>query len=45
MDGNGLHSYVSILTLYTGKPTHIVPLGFSSASSSVPCACCVGEVR
>jgi hypothetical protein len=45
MDGNGLHSYVLISTHCTGKLTHITPLGFSSVSSSVPCACCVGEVR
>jgi multisite-specific tRNA:(cytosine-C5)-methyltransferase len=45
MDGNGLHSYVSISTHCTGKLTHIALLGFSSVSSSAPCACCVGKVR
>jgi multisite-specific tRNA:(cytosine-C5)-methyltransferase len=45
MDGNGLHSYVSTSTHCTEKRTHIALLGFSSVSSSVPCACCVGEVR
>ena len=45
MDGNGLHSYVSISTYCTGKLTHIVLLGFSSVSSGVPCECCAREVR
>lgn len=45
MDGNGLHSYVSISTHCTGKPTRIAMLGFSSVSYGVPCACCIGKVK
>ena len=45
MDGNGLHSYVSIPTQSSGKLIHIPLLGFNSVSSSAPCACCVGEVE
>ena len=45
MDGNGLHTYVSYSTRFTRKPRPTSLLGFSSVSCSVPCACCVGEVR
>jgi hypothetical protein len=45
MDGNGLHSWVSISTHCTETLTHIALLGFSSVSCNGPCACCVGEVR
>lgn len=45
MDGNGLHTYVSYSTRCAGIPRPTSPLGFSSVSCSVPCACCVREVR